>query len=112
MSIREIRFQVRVIIEPDDGLFHAFTPDIKGLHACGGTHDEALNAIREASSLYFMSLAKHSEPLPIGMVRLDREHDGLLSLIGTLVWEKMTGRNRRTETTEITVPTSGELALC
>lgn len=112
MSIRELRFQVRVIVDRDDGFFHAHTPDIKGLHASGETHDEALEAIKEASSLYFMSLVKHNEPLPIGMVQLDREHDGVFALVCTLLWEKISGRNRRTETTEILVPTNGALARC
>lgn len=112
MSIRELRLKVRVIIDRDDDLFHAYTPDIKGLHASGESHAEALDAIREASSLYFMSLAKHNEPLPIGMVQLDREHDGVLSLVGTLLWEKISGRGKRTETTEISVPTNTAFAPC
>jgi predicted RNase H-like HicB family nuclease len=112
MSIRELRLQVRVIVDRDGDLFHAYTPDIKGIHASGETHGEALDAIREATSLYFMSLAKHNEPFPIGLVQFDREHDGFLSLVGTLIWEKLSGRNRRAETTEVLVPTNTALAPC
>lgn len=112
MSIREIRFQVRVIVDQDDGLFHAFTPDIRGLHACGESQQEALAAINEASTLYFQSLMKHGESLPVGLVTLDREHPGILHLIWTLLVERFSGRKRHSETAEIVLPTNGNFAHC
>jgi hypothetical protein len=42
MSIRERKFEVRVIIDQDDDLFHAYTFGIKGLYAS----DEANSGTR------------------------------------------------------------------
>jgi predicted RNase H-like HicB family nuclease len=41
-----------IVIEPDEGAFHAFVPILKGCHSCGDTPKEARANIREAIELY------------------------------------------------------------
>jgi predicted RNase H-like HicB family nuclease len=58
--------KVLVIVEPDDGGFHAFCPALKGLHTCGDTQDEAIENAQDAVIAYIRSIIKHGDPLPIG----------------------------------------------
>lgn len=63
---RNLRLQISVIVEPDEGGFHVFVPAFKGLHVDGATEDEALNNAAQAILVYLESLAKHGDPLPVG----------------------------------------------
>ncbi len=77
-SIRDITFRVCVVVEPDEGRFHAYCPALKGLHVDGETKKEALENAKEAAVVYVSSLVKHGSPLPIGpdFTRLeDSEYD-------------------------------------
>jgi len=65
MPVREIKFCA--VVELDCDLFHAYAPDFKGVHVCGETAEEALYALHGATCLYLASLAKHSEPVPLGL---------------------------------------------
>jgi len=60
-----IRFQVRFIVEPDDGCFYAYCPTLKGVHAEGDTVEEALRNVRDAAEAYLMSLLNNNDPLPL-----------------------------------------------
>lgn len=62
----DLRLKIMVLIEPDEGAYHAFCPGVKGLHADGATEDEALATMTDALRAYLQSLAKHGDPLPIG----------------------------------------------
>ena len=64
---RDVQFSVDVVVEPDDGVFHAYCPALKGLHVGGQTEDEALENVKDAVELYLMSLIKHGEPIPVGV---------------------------------------------
>jgi len=64
--IKKLTLRFRVIVEPDDGGFHAYCPAFKGLHVDGATKKEALRNVSEAANAYLNSLAAHQEPLPIG----------------------------------------------
>jgi predicted RNase H-like HicB family nuclease len=64
-----IRFQLELIIEPDEGRFHAYCPELKGLHVDGATESEAIENAREAAKLHICSLLKHGDPVPIGTVQ-------------------------------------------
>ncbi len=65
-----IGFKVEVIIEPDEGGFHAYCPALKGLHTSGATHEEAMANAKDAVSAYLQSLIKHGDPIPLsGVVR-------------------------------------------
>ena len=55
-----------VVVEPDEGGFHAFAPALDGLHADGVSEDEAARNLVDVLPAYITSLAKHGDPLPIG----------------------------------------------
>ncbi len=63
---RQLKLKVSVVIEPDEGGFHAYCPALKGLHVDGRTKEEALENTAKAFFVYLESLAEHGEPLPIG----------------------------------------------
>jgi predicted RNase H-like HicB family nuclease len=66
--------RITVVIEPDDGGFHAYCPAFKGLHIDGETELEALQRTEEALYGYLESLRSHGEPLPIGEhCKIERE---------------------------------------
>lgn len=50
---------IRLIVEPDDTGFHAFSPTLKGLHADGATVHEAAQNFIDAIPAYLESLVKH-----------------------------------------------------
>ena len=62
-----IDFTIQVIVEPDEGGFHAYCPALKGLHVSGDTEEEALQNARDAAMAYLSSLVKHGEPIPLGI---------------------------------------------
>jgi len=59
------QYYAEVVIEPDDGGFHAFCPSLKGLHTCGKTEEEARENSRDAVTAYIKSLVKHNEVVPL-----------------------------------------------
>lgn len=105
MRIREIKIQVRVIVERDADGFHAYVPDLKGVHAPGDTEAEAIAAVREGVSLYMQSLMKHSQSIPVGIVMLDRRHSSALAMAWCLFLEGLglRGTKRHSSVEEITV---------
>ena len=64
--MREFHLSILVIMEPDDGGFHAYAPALKGLHVDGPTQSETLSRTEEAIYVYLESLLDHGGPLPIG----------------------------------------------
>lgn len=67
MDVQLIRLKLLIVVEPDDGGWHAYCPDLKGLHVAGETQKEALANATEAAKLYIGSLLKHNEPIPVGV---------------------------------------------
>jgi predicted RNase H-like HicB family nuclease len=67
-----ITIQVSIFVEPDEGGFHAFNPAFKGLHVDGPTEDDAINNFLAVLPAYVQSLVKHGEPLPVGMLTVQR----------------------------------------
>ena len=63
-----IRLIVHFLVEPDEGGFHAYSPALKGLHVDGASEDEAVKNFVEAAPAYLLSVMKHGEPLPIGLI--------------------------------------------
>jgi len=61
-----VRFRVTVVVEPDEGGFHAYAPALKGLHIDGSTKKEAIERASQAVQVYLDSLLRHEEPFPIG----------------------------------------------
>ena len=62
-----VQFTVDIIVEPDEGEFHAYCPALKGLHVGGRTEEEALKNAMDAVDLYLKSLIKHGDPIPVGL---------------------------------------------
>ena len=55
---------LRIIVEPDGDEFHAFCPELKGLHVAGDTAEEALMNAADGASAYLESVIKHGDALP------------------------------------------------
>ena len=86
---KELLFSIEVIVEPDGDEFHAYAPDLKGLHTCGRTEDEALENAKNAVIGYLCSLIKHQDPIPKEIVVSRRRKT-----------EVYTRTNQRTENVE------------
>ena len=56
MSDTRLEFQLLIVIEPDGDEFHAYAPDLPGLHTSGATQEEALSNARDAATAYLRSL--------------------------------------------------------
>lgn len=79
MSNQNFKFKIRIFIEPDDGGYHAYCPELKGFHAAGDTEKEALKNAKDAAYAYLGSLIKHNEPIPLGV--MDHEIEPSFSTI-------------------------------
>lgn len=64
----KIEFQLHIIVEADEDEFHAYCPALKGLHAGGITEEEALENAKDAAVAYILSLIKHGDPIPVGIL--------------------------------------------
>ena len=69
---RSIGFKILVVVEHDETGFHAYCPALKGLHTCGDTEEEALQNATDAAKAYILSLIKHGDPIPVGVVMGER----------------------------------------
>lgn len=67
MGERSLECAVEIVIEPDEGGFHAFWPALKGLHVDGITEQEALQNAKDAAIAYLRSLIEHGDPIPKGL---------------------------------------------
>jgi predicted RNase H-like HicB family nuclease len=62
--------EVEFIFEPDpDGGYHAYAPELPGLHTQGDTLDEAMANAKEALVLYVEGLREEGRALEMGVVR-------------------------------------------
>ena len=65
-SSREVEF----VFEPqDEGGYHAYSPELPGLHTQGDTLEEATENAREALALYVDGLREDGRQLEMGIVR-------------------------------------------
>ena len=58
-------YQFTVVIEPDEGAFHAYAPSLPGCHTFGDTVEEAQANLKEAIALHIQCMQDDNEPLPI-----------------------------------------------
>jgi len=66
MQAAEIEF----VFEPDpDGGYHAYAPELPGLHTEGDTLEQALSNAEEALGLYIEGLREEGRTLDMGVVR-------------------------------------------
>jgi predicted RNase H-like HicB family nuclease len=68
------KFAFTVIIEPDNGSYHAYVPALKGCHTFGDTLEEAQANIVEAVQLHLESMLEDGEEIPedIGSLMIQR----------------------------------------
>jgi predicted RNase H-like HicB family nuclease len=72
-----IRFTIDIVVEPDEGGFHAFCPALKGLHVDGSTEEEAIQNAADAAMIHLESLIKHGDPIPVGVtIGIEAEQQG------------------------------------
>jgi predicted RNase H-like HicB family nuclease len=74
-----IEFKIDIIVETDEGGFHAYCPALKGLHTAGESKEEALLNAKEAAIAYLESLIKHNDPIPIGVIKIKELEETPLS---------------------------------
>jgi len=61
---------IEFIFEPEpDGGYHAYAPELPGLHTEGDDLDEAVANAEEALALYIEGLREEGRPLDMGVVR-------------------------------------------
>jgi predicted RNase H-like HicB family nuclease len=65
---KNLKFQVRFILEKDDPGYHAYAPSLPGLHMPGDTREEALKNAREAAALFLKSMIEDGDPIPIDVI--------------------------------------------
>ena len=68
MKKEQIAFKIQVIVEPDEGEYHAYCPALKGLHTGGTTREEAYNNAIDAAIAYIETLIEDGNPIPIGVI--------------------------------------------
>lgn len=89
MQIREIRFKIRVVIEKDDDVgFFAYCPDLEGVAVEGATEQEIQAHMACAIRGHLESLAKHNDPIPVGVLEMDETHD-FWPFVGKKLSEKL-----------------------
>ena len=64
----KLEFQLLFVVEPDEVGYHAFCPALKGLHTSGSTEQEALENAKNAAVVYILSLIRHGDPIPLGVM--------------------------------------------
>ena len=67
MEKEQFTFKIQVIVEPDEGEYHAYCPALKGLHTGGTTAEEAYSNAIDAAIAYIETLLEDGIPIPIGV---------------------------------------------
>ncbi len=60
------RFLVTVIVEPDDGKYHAYCPGLRGVHADGEIPEEAMANARDGALGTLRTRLRHGDPIEEG----------------------------------------------
>jgi predicted RNase H-like HicB family nuclease len=58
-------YQFTVVIEPDEGAYHAYAPALPGCHTFGDTVEEAQANIKEAIALHIECMKEDNESPPL-----------------------------------------------
>ena len=59
-----MNYTYRIILEPDEGGYHAYVPALPGCHTWGKTIAEAREMVRDAIDVYLRSLIADKEIIP------------------------------------------------
>lgn len=82
MEISFVKVSIRVLVEPDeDGSYHAFCPELKGLHTSGATKQEAADACFAGAKIYIDSLIRRGKPIPVGIVEKEYSSASLVAVV-------------------------------
>lgn len=73
-----ITFSVPIVIEKDNGEYHAFCPVLKGLHTRGETIKETKTNAANAVIAYLNSLIRHGDPIPLCIIKEEKPSKGHL----------------------------------
>lgn len=65
--MKNIIVRVKIVVEPDDDGFHAYCPDLPGLHVDGTSEENAVDNAKLAVQAYVASLVKHGHPIPLSV---------------------------------------------
>ena|SRR5437867_3836418 len=80
----ECAIDLAFVVELDDQQYHAYCPQLKGLHIDGRTEKEALKRAVEAARLYLESLERYHQSIP-SVVREEIPEGAVLHTV-TLEW--------------------------
>ncbi len=58
-------YKYTVIVELDEGAYHAYLPALRGCHTFGETREAALRHLSEAVQLHLEGLITNGQPIPI-----------------------------------------------
>lgn len=56
--------ELEVIVEPDDDVYHAYCPVLKGCHSSGDTIEEAFENMQEAVRIHLEVMIEDGEYIP------------------------------------------------
>ncbi len=65
VEIKQLKFQVPIIVEVDTIGFHAHSPALKGLHMDGDTEQEALENARKTAKDFLKIMIQEGIPIPL-----------------------------------------------
>ena len=68
-----IKVRIELLVERDGEGFHAFCPELPGLHVGGDTEEEAKKLAVDAAIAYLASLIKHGDPIPLSVTDTHRD---------------------------------------
>jgi predicted RNase H-like HicB family nuclease len=68
VGIKQLRFKVPIIVEPDSVGFHAYSPALKGLHMSGDTEQEALENARKTAKDFLEIMIQEGIPIPLSIL--------------------------------------------
>lgn len=75
MPYKEIKLQVRIFVEPDGNAYHAYCPELDGVHIDGETEENAVKNCLTAIEAYLLTLLAHGDPIPLGCMDDERIHE-------------------------------------
>ncbi len=71
VGIKQLKFRVPIIVEPDTVGFHAYSPALKGLHMGGDTEQEALENARKTAKDFLEIMIQDGIPIPLSILSWD-----------------------------------------